>query len=119
MVKRARKLPKHLGDHYPNSTLDSEWDILIEIWTTIAAMDPDSRPAISHIKSHQDDKKPCADLPLRAQLNVDADKLAKEIISDHPNMDYSQVPLLPTSGIQLNLSKGTVTHGLKRVIPHA
>ena len=119
MVKRSSRLPKHLGDHYPNSTLDSEWDILIEIWSTNAAVDSDSRPIISHIKSHQDKEIPYAQLPLPAQLNVDADKLADAFIADNPDMDYSQVPLLPTSGIQLNLYKGTVTHNLKREIPRA
>ena len=119
MVNRTSKIPRHLDDLYPNSTLASEWDIIMEIWTTNAAVEQDSRPTISHIKSHQDNDKPYAQLPLRAQLNVDADELAEEFIQAYPDMDYSRVPLLPTSGIQLNHVKGTITHGYKREIPQA
>jgi len=64
----------------------------------------------------QPDQYSYADLNLKAQLNIDADKLADQYIIEHPDYSYSKVPLLPTSGAQLNLPIGTITHKLKREI---
>ena len=98
----------------PNNTLQSEWDLLAEIWN--AHCDLGDRDGLTWVKGHRDDKKKCEDLSLPAQLNVDADELANQFIVDNPDLPYHQVPLLPTSGIQLNFSNGTVTHKLKRAI---
>ena len=57
----------------PNSTLESEWDLLAEIWTTLQSLDDCE---IQWIKGHQDKEKPYQDLSLSAQLNVDVDALA-------------------------------------------
>jgi hypothetical protein len=53
--------------------LDAEWDLLVEIQDALKEM-----PGIDliYVKSHQDDQVPYDRLPLMAQLNVDADKLA-------------------------------------------
>ena len=56
------------------------------------------------------------DLDLKAQLNIDADGLADQYIIEHQDYAYSKVPLLPSSGTQLNLPIGTITHKLKREI---
>ena len=110
MVKRANE--KFNGKAAtPNSTLEAEWDLLAEIWTTLQELDDWS---ITWVKGHQDDKKPYANLDLKAQLNIDADALANQYITDNPNHPYQQVPLLPVSGVQLNLPIGTITHKLKR-----
>ena len=45
---------------------------------------------------------------------MDADKIADQYIQQNPDHAFHQVPLLPTSGIQLHLPVGTVTHKLKR-----
>ena len=113
MVNRAPAIPQHLEDLYPNSTLDSEWDILMEIWTTHQPLTPEQRPQFQHVKGHQDEKTPYDDLSLCAQLNCDADKLADAFISNHPNLNYSTAPLLPHSGAQLHLPSGTVSNKLK------
>jgi len=93
--------------------MDSEWDVLAEIWTTMAQLE---NKTIAWVKGHQDNDKPYEDLPLRAQLNCDADSIANAFIEGYPDHPYSHVPLLPTSGVQLNLPVGTVTHKLKREI---
>ena len=114
MVKKTDKTPTNLDDIWPNSTLDSDWDILAKIWKTILELEEGSRPNIVHIKGHQDKDKQYAELDLPAQLNVDADKLADQYIAANPNKNYREVPLLPTSGAQLNLPEGTATHKYKR-----
>ena len=97
----------------PNSTLESEWDLLAEIWTTLQSLDDCE---IQWIKGHQDKEKPYQDLSLSAQLNVDADALANEYITANPDHPYHVVPLLPTCGCQFHLPIGTITHKLKKEI---
>jgi hypothetical protein len=53
------------------------------------------------------------------QLNVDADKLANEYVQQNLDDEYGIVPILPTSGIQLNMNGNTVTHQLKRAVMQA
>ena len=91
----------------------SDWDTLAELWTTLASFPEETRPTTTHVKSHQDKKTRYEDLPLPAQLNVDADALAEEYEVDHPNTNCSSVLLLPTSGVQLHLSGETVTYNIK------
>ena len=98
----------------PNATLESSWDLLAEIW--VAYRELGDRVQIGWVKGHQDNETPYEDLSLKAQLNVDADQLADQFIQDHPDLQYHQGPLLPTSGIQFNLPSGTVTSKLKRSI---
>ena len=114
MVQKTNQSPTNLDDIWPNSTLESDWDILAEIWQSLLEMDEDSRPNIVHIKGHQDKKKSYNDLNLPAQLNVDADKLADQYITTHHNTNYREVPILPTCGAQLHLPEGTATHKYKR-----
>ena len=110
MVRRANEAKPVFNEH-PNSTMDSEWDLLAEIWVTMRQLEDKT---LSWIKGHQDDKQPYEKLSLPAQLNVDADKIADQYIQQNPDHAFHQVPLLPTSGIQLHLPVGTVTHKLKR-----
>ena len=116
MIRRVRSPPKHLDRIYPNETLASEWDVLMEIWTTIQALDCETRPTFHHVKGHQDDHVPYDQLSLQAQLNVDADRLAESYIINHPHQDCSRAQLLPTAKLQLNLPAGTVTYNMKRTI---
>ena len=112
MVNRANESQSVL-QATPNSTMDPEWDVLAEIWVTRDAL---GDHAIEWVKGHQDDKKPHADLDLKAQLNVDADKLAESYITDNPTQQHSHVVMLPTSGDQLNPPQGTITHNVKKEI---
>ena len=53
-------------------------------------------------------------MTLKQQLNVDADHIAGAYIEQHPDDDYTQAPLYPQSGAQLDLCHGTITYKLKR-----
>ena len=96
---------------YPNATMDSEWDILAEIRTSLHLL-PNS-PTIDHIKGHQDQDKNYNKLSLAAQLNCDADHAAAQFWQDNPNNQFQIAPVLPSSGCQLQLSTGTVTYNFK------
>jgi len=94
-------------------------DVLAEIWATRDLLPVTARPAVLHIKEHQAKKIACEQLPLPAQLNVDADKLAVDHMANHPNTDCTVVPVLPTSGVQLHLPAGTITCNMKKEVSMA
>jgi hypothetical protein len=117
MVNKINRIGKH-ATIFPNNKMASEWDFLAEIRLAMQQLG-DSQPTLSHIKGHQDSKRPLEELPLQAQLNCKADKLADQYLKDFPDIDRSKVPLLPTAGCQLHLAKGTITHNLKLDLTHA
>jgi hypothetical protein len=94
---------------YPNATMESEWDVLAEIRETLHQFELSSQPTFQHIKGHQDQLRPLADLSLEAQLNCTADKLAETYLRRFPDVNHSTVSLLPTAGCQLHLDQGTIT----------
>jgi hypothetical protein len=104
---------------YPNATMESEWDVLVEIRETLQQFEISSQPIFQHIKGHQDRLRPLADLSLEAKLNCKADKLAETYLRRFPDVDHSIVSLLPTAGCQLQLDQGTITHDLKRELAMA
>ena len=115
MVKRSnwRADLQHI---YPNDTKVADWDLLAEIWTSLASVEGNHKINLIWIKGHQDDDTPYEDLSLEAQLNCEADALAGEFIDANHSMAYEWVPILPTSGLQLNLPTGTVTAKHKRAV---
>jgi hypothetical protein len=116
MVETVNEICSY-GYVYPNTTTTSEWDVLAEIKKSLSELQV--QPSIGHIKSHQDKNKPYEQLSLPAQLNCDADELAGEYLQEHPDLDHTRVPILPTSGCQLHLAKGTTTHKIKLALKHA
>lgn len=101
MVRRSNDNP-NLSNPKPNSTLDSDWDLLVHIWDTKAALN--ITDCVEWVKSHQDDGKPYDELPLKAQLNVDADALADSYILEYPDLDYHTVIPLPLARAQLQIA---------------
>jgi len=97
----------------------SEWDILSEIIHAHRSLALPVRPTITHVKGHQDQKTPYANLSLPAQLNVDADRLADAYLAENPPHNFSRVPLLPSCGCQLELEAGTVTRDHKQSLREA
>ena len=107
---------KHKGyaKIFPNATMASDWDVVAEITSTLKQLPEILTPEMQHIKGHQDRQKPYEELPLSAQLNCDADALANTWINNNPDFDHSRVPILPTSGCQIHLASGTLTHNHKQ-----
>ena len=100
----------------PTSTQASNYDMLAKIWATRDLLSATACPAVLYIKGHQDKKTAYELMSLLAQLNVtvDADKLAGDYMTAHPDKDYTVVPMLPTSGVQLYLPSGTITYNMKK-----
>jgi hypothetical protein len=115
-IVQILQVPIKQEDTYPSLAISAEWDILSEIRTTLDHNMMRSSIQFQHIKGHADKDKPYTKLSLMQQLNVDADRLANEYIHQHQDDKYNIVPLLPTSGIQLNMEGGTVTYHLKKTV---
>ena len=116
ILQRIKQRPDNLSSIFPNETLASEWDILIEIWHSLQGYNEHCEPAFSHVKGHQDKNKPYQSLPLQAQLNVDADALATDFLQNNPDMDYSKALLMPHAGGLLHTARGTLTYKMKRAL---
>ena len=85
--------------------LNAEWDLLTAIQHALREL---SGVDLVYVKGHQDDKKTYDRLPLMAQLNVDADRLAGKFNKDHG----ARCPLsflAPDSGAFLLTMDGTLT----------
>ena len=85
--------------------LDAEWDLLIEIQHALRDL-----PGVdlTYVKGHQDEKKAYDRLPLMAQLNVDADRLAGKYNQEHgASRPFSL--LAPNTGALLMTEEGTLT----------
>ena len=105
---------------YPNATMASDWNVIAEIREAMNELKATAKqPYIHHTYDHQDEEGPYKELSLKAQLNCDADELANIYLEDHPDLDHTRVPILPTSGCQLDLDKGTITYNLKRELKYA
>ena len=100
------------GDSIPTSSpfsleaLQPEWDILNEIWHTIKQWQPFK---MIHVKGHQNRVHRVRELPLPAQLNIEADALAAQYLhqSPHPNRE---VLLFPNAHVHLQFGNSTVTY---------
>ena len=117
IVNKINEISKYVT-MYPNSTMALEYDVSAEIRTAMRLLGT-SHPVLEHIKGHQDAKKPWNELTRSAQLNCHADKLAEQFLKEFPDTDKTMVPLLPTSGCQLQMTGGTVTYDLKLKLTHA
>ena len=71
--------------YFPNATSNADWDVVQAIVSTCTHMH--LVPYFRHVKGHQDDKTIYRNLPLEAQLNVDADHEAGSYYRMHPNDD--------------------------------
>jgi hypothetical protein len=81
MIKKLRAY-----DKYPtaplDTVLDSEWDVLPALHRALKWFK--TYPAISWVKSHQDDKVyDIKEMPLDAYLNSEADELATTGLKDY------------------------------------
>jgi hypothetical protein len=83
-----------------------EWEVLIEIQTSLQRLQ--GGVILEYIQGHQDKKLPYLQLPLMAQLNVDADALASMFNRNYPEPRPLAI-LSPNTRVHLLLGEGTVT----------
>jgi hypothetical protein len=103
-------------DPFPNTTLQPDWDVTNEIIVTLQELK--IQPILEHVKGHQDDHTPYDDLPLEAQLNVDADHEAGYYQTMFP-AKRPIIPRLPHNRVQLHLSNKVISSKLKQSIRDA
>jgi hypothetical protein len=74
-----------------------------------------SLPLISHVKGHQDRDQPFLELPVIAQLNVEADALATRKLDEFGDI-HPIVPFDPSCHVLLHIAGRTVTWNMERAI---
>jgi hypothetical protein len=99
--------------YFPNATSNADWDVVQAISTTCAKMHIVF--VFGHVKGHQDNKTAYGNLPLEAQLNVDADHKAGSYNQMHPN-DDTPVRLIPGTCANLTINANTISSGYKQAI---
>ena len=109
-----RKLLKF--KEYPSAihraVLGSDWDVLQALHNTLLSLQ--TYPSINHVRSHQDDAKPVEELPLSAQLNVQADAMATEGLRwacPTPHVTFD-----PTSQVMLAVAGDSCTSDIKPLV---
>ena len=96
---------------YPNATLAPDWDLIELIYQSILEL---VTPAFDHVKGHQDSHCDYEDLPLVAQLNVDADELA----TTAKYIEYD-APVPPLVRVHLYIGGKLITTKYKQYIRNA
>ena len=98
----------------PNPTLEPDWDVVHEIkWILQKTLKGDT---LIHTKGHQDDRRKHSSLLLLAQLNVDADGLARTYQEKY-GASHPMVLLFPRhAAAQVHIPEGTITSRLPFVL---
>ena len=97
----------------PNVTLRAEWDIESVILKLYQELEINF--TFMHVKSHQDDETPTANLSLESRLNVETDRLATAYMQE----DLTRRPvvaLFPTAKVQLIIQEASVTRRIPQAI---
>ena len=99
--------------YYSSATTGADWDVLQAIVRVMKTFSV--RPILTHVLGHQDRTKKYEELPLEAQLNVDADGLAGSYCyaSDE---SATIVPLIEGTFVLVHSTFGTFTSRYKQNI---
>jgi hypothetical protein len=106
LITRANNCLKYTHS-YPNTNLAPDWDLVKEIHATNVTLK--ATASYQYVLGHQDQHKQYEDLPLDAQLNVDADKEEGYFQSMHATVMCPTAPLLPSTKAQLHIGTQTIT----------
>lgn len=98
---------------YPNYVLAPNWDLIEEIYQLTTQLPLQAH--YTHVKGHQDRHAPVAELPLLAQLNVEADLLAGSFLARSP-ASYQLAPLLSSTQAHLDIGGITCTSHIRMAI---
>ena len=110
LIRRC-KAHLHYKDSFPNETLRSEYDITEQIYKT--QHDHNIKATFHWVKGHQDNNKDKEDLPLEAQLNIEADELAGEYQDEHGKY-RPLVNMLPSCPAMLSIHGISVTSNYRK-----
>jgi ribonuclease HI len=95
-IKRINQNRHRRQQEFPNETLSPSWDLHQAIQRELIKL---LNIAIRHVKAHQDQLTPDAELSQEAKLNIEADKLAEEAYTSSTFSD--KVPMIPGVSAQL------------------
>ena len=101
----------------PFNALQSEFDIIPTIISTIQDMKIKhlhNLLQIGHVKGHQDDETDYEDLSTQAKLNVQADKLAGDLIKQCNPIFIG--PFIPSTNLQLIINGKEITSKIAQTI---
>lgn len=105
--ERALKQPHHLDVQGP------EWDVISSI---LEKLHKNPGLHLQYVRGHQDNQVPYEQLPILAQLNVDADAMASRYQKQHSPTPIAF--LTDTAGVHLVTPHGTVTSHFATTIRH-
>jgi len=115
LIRRC-KAHQHYKDPFPNETMRSEFDVTEQIYKSIT--ESKTKATYRWVKGHQDNDTAYMDLPLEAQLNVDADELAGEYQQD----DGKYLPLvnmMPSCPAMLTIRGISITSNYRKQLIRA
>ena len=115
LIRRC-KAHKHYNEPYPNETLTSEFDVSEQIYIT--QKDNSIRAHFRWVKGHQDNNTKYEDLPLEAQLNIDADELAGEY-QEEQGQFHPMIHTLPSCPAMLSKGGISVTSNYRKQLIRA
>ena len=104
LVQRINKRRQYKSS-YPNSTLEPDWDIIEQIYST-SQLIPHYDITYTWVQGHQD--ATTTNLPVEAMYNVRADKLAGKVRHPHENRIQNPSWLLPVEKCRLIISGAPV-----------
>jgi hypothetical protein len=115
LIRRCRA---HLQykEPFPNETLQSEYDVTEQIYRTQATHN--IKATFYWVKGHQDKNKTYEELPLEAQLNIDADELAGEFQDEYGKF-RPLVHLLPSCPAMLAIRGISITSNYRKQLIRA
>ena len=113
-----RRQTERLGftNCYPNLTLASEFDLTEQIHMT--HKEYQIKATFVHVKGHQDATNAIQNLPLLAQLNIEADKLAGLYYKKAP-LSTPLAPVLPSCPAMLIINGTSITSDYKNQLLRA
>ena len=112
LIKTVEKRLEWTYD-FPYSTMEADWDIQQSITTSLQQF-PEI-PQFLHVRGHQDRFHAYSTLPLTAQLNVDADRLAN-LYDYPPDISPLRVPLITGCCALLHTPQGTVNSNYRTTL---
>ena len=115
LIRRC-KAHLHYKEPFPNETLKSEYDVTEQIYRTQAAHN--IKATFYWVKGHQDKNNTYLELPLEAQLNVDADELAGEYQEEHGKF-RPLVHVLPSCPAMLAIRGISITSNYRKQLIRA
>ena len=115
LIRRC-KAHLHYKEPFPNETLKSEYDVTEQIYRTQAAHN--IKATFYWVKGHQDNNKNYDELPLEAQLNIDADELAGKFQDEYGKF-RPLVHVLPSCPAMLAIRGISITSNYRKQLIRA